>query len=97
MGVPYIAEREQERWVRESVAHALSLGVEVVSLIPVRGGNGELERLQRLGAWRPPSLELLERCFEPFIGLRDAVVQLDPWDLATVRGCDCCEQQRRER
>ena len=39
-------------------------GAAVVSIIPVRGGNGELERLAKLGRFTPPTLNQLESALD---------------------------------
>ena len=62
VGVPFVAPEEQAQWVAESVRHAVAAGARSVALIPVRGGNGELERLRDLGEFEPPDLALLEEC-----------------------------------
>ena len=38
--------------------------MEQVSLIPVRGGNGEMERLAAAGEWQAPALGQLEEALE---------------------------------
>src|SRR5258708_16939447 len=40
-----------------SVEYAAQRGASVVSIIPVRGGNGEMERLAALGHFTPPRSE----------------------------------------
>ena len=60
VGVPFVPAEEQAQWAAASVRHAVAAGARSVALIPVRGGNGELERLQRLGEFRPPDLALIE-------------------------------------
>jgi archaeosine synthase beta-subunit len=64
VGVPHVADQAQVEWTRRTVARAAELGAAVASLIPVRGGNGELERLRDLGEWRPPTLALVEDCLD---------------------------------
>lgn len=97
VGVPFVPADEQAKWVAESVRHAVRAGARSVALIPVRGGNGELERLRGLGLFEPPDLALLEECLGE--GLRAAeaslAVQVDPWDLDQVAaGCDACRDAR---
>ena len=62
IGAPFVPAGEQAAWARESVRHAARAGARSVALIPVRGGNGELERLRRLGRFEPPDLALLQEC-----------------------------------
>ena len=81
VGVPYLAVEKQLECTLRSVEHALDRGARVVSLIPVRGGNGELERLQAEGRWRPPDLRLLEACLRRAVQDARGVVQVDTWDL----------------
>ena len=97
VGVPFVQAAEQAKWVAESVRHAARAGARSVALIPVRGGNGELERLWALSEFEPPSLRLLEESLAG--GLQAAegsvAVQVDPWDLDQVAsGCDACRDAR---
>ena len=74
------------------------LGACHVSLIPVRGGNGALERLAGQGLFRPPDIALLESaldaCLEAGAG---AVVTADLWDLERLAACPHCFAARRHR
>ncbi|HVS16796.1 MAG TPA: radical SAM protein [Thermoanaerobaculia bacterium] len=109
VGVPHVEAGQQVEWTRRTVARAVALGASMVSLIPVRGGNGELERLRGLGRWRPPTLALLEDCLDAALaelaaGLAvtgaegaAAVVQADPWDLEPLTDCAACAGPRLER
>ena len=99
VGVPFVPAAEQARWVAESVRHAARAGARSVALIPVRGGNGELERLRGLGLFEPPDSSA-EPPARP-TGLRVAAagpaptVQVDLWDLDQVAsGCDACRDDR---
>jgi radical SAM enzyme (TIGR01210 family) len=91
---PYVPTPESVEWAVRSVEHALNLGVDVVSLIPMRGGDGELRRLADHGVLVPPSLELLDQAMEACLGLGRGVVLADLWDAETMRGCDGCRQRR---
>ena len=62
VGVPFVLAEEQAEWTARSVRHAARAGARSVALIPVRGGNGELERLRELREFEPPDLALLEEC-----------------------------------
>ncbi len=80
------ADREQARWTIESLLWARARGARCATIIPVRGGNGALEELQRRGWWQPPTLEGLEDCFDRALELErpDFDVHLDLWDLERV-------------
>ncbi len=98
IGAPFVPEAAAENAVLESAVFALEHGAGVVSLVPVRGGNGELERLAGLGLWHPPTLDLVERSFHRCLGelcYPAGVVLLDEWDLERVPGgCAKCRRQR---
>ena len=98
VGVPFVPAAEQARWVSESVRHAGRAGARSVALIPVRGGNGELERLRGLGEFEPPDLALLEECLAGGLQVADGAsltVQVDPWDLDQVAAsCESCRNAR---
>ena len=94
---PFEAEGEAVVWAVKSARHARDLGARVVSLIPVRGGNGALEALQAQGRFRPPTLETLERALEEALAIGGAVFLADTWDLERLRECGECFGRRRER
>ena len=97
VGVPFVPAEEQARWAAASVRHAADAGARSVALIPVRGGNGELERLRELGEFRAPDLALVEEALARGIEVSGgkAAVQVDPWDLERVESaCDACRGAR---
>ncbi|MXZ40107.1 MAG: radical SAM protein [Holophagales bacterium] len=97
VGVPFVQAAEQAKWVSESVRHASRAGARSVALIPVRGGNGELERLREVGEFAPPSLRLLEESLALSLHAAEGsvAVQVDPWDLDQVAsGCESCRDVR---
>ena len=98
-GTPYIDLSEQEAWTLRSIEHAAVQGAGVVSIIPVRGGNGALEELATLGSWSPVTLEMTERLFARALALDlgDTVVQVDVWDLERLATCPECFPARRAR
>ncbi len=105
VGVPFLAAAEQVDWAVRSARDALRLGARHVSLIPVRGGNGTMERLEAAGDWQAPTLESLERSFETLLAQSGAaddvetggVVSVDTWDLERFSSCPSCFADRRER
>lgn len=100
VGAPWLDRRQSLDWSVASAAHALAQGARVVALIPLRGGNGELERLAAAGSFRPPSLAEIEavcaRAFE-LPGAGRAVVVVDTWDLERFALCSACGADRVAR
>jgi hypothetical protein len=63
----------------------------------VRGGNGELERLQALGQFTPPTLSQLEDALDRSLQFTNAVVTADLWDAERLALCEHCLPERIER
>jgi radical SAM enzyme (TIGR01210 family) len=97
LGAPYVPASESIVWTVRAVEYAVERGASVVSIIPVRGGNGELERLQRLGFFTPPSLTELEAALEECLQSTRTVVTADLWDVDRLRACEHCRPARVER
>ncbi len=98
VGVPFVPLADQVEWVLQSAREAVAHGARVVSLIPVRSGNGSLERLAAEGLFEPPSTALLEEACDAVVGAGlDAAVQLDLWDIESHLECASCSVARRAR
>ena len=97
LGVPGIPAAESIEWAVRSAEHAASQGAALVSIIPVRGGNGEMERLSALGLFAPPTLRELESALDRCVGWTDTVVTVDLWDVERLEACPACREQRVER
>ena len=102
VGAPFVPPAEAAEWAVRSAAHAFDRGAEAVALIPVRGGNGELERLAEEGDFRPPRLADLEAALDGTLALAAVragrgVVAADLWDLDRFADCPACFAPRRER
>jgi radical SAM enzyme (TIGR01210 family) len=97
LGAPYVPVEESIEWTVRSVEHAAAQGAGRVAIIPVRGGNGELERLQEIGAFVPPTLTQLECALEQCLAIRSTVVTADAWDIDRLPGCENCRPQRVAR
>jgi radical SAM enzyme (TIGR01210 family) len=97
LGVPHVPVSESIDWTVRTVEYAASRGAAVVSIIPVRGGNGELERLAALGEFAPPALSHLEEALDRCMQLTDTVVTADTWDLERLASCAHCRDERGRR
>lgn len=99
LGVPYVPPTASVEWAVRSAAHAAERGASVVSIIPVRGGNGEMERLEGEGHFVPPTLAQLEaaldRCIEGRVG--PTVFTADLWDIERLPACTQCREERVAR
>jgi len=97
LGAPYVEANESVAWARRTVEYAVERGAATVSIIPVRGGNGELERLEALGHFTPPSLSQLEDALDGCLQLKNTVVTADIWDVERLSACEHCKSKRIER
>jgi len=97
LGAPHVGVDESVEWTVRTVEYAIERGATVVSIIPVRGGNGELERLQALGQFTPPTLSQLEESVDQCLHFSDAVVTADLWDAERLSACNDCKPERIER
>jgi len=97
LGAPHIPAKESVAWTVRAVEYAVERGASVVSIIPVRGGNGEMERLQRLGLFTPPTLSQLEEALDASLQFTSTVVNADLWDVERLPGCEDCRSDRIAR
>ncbi|HEV7387065.1 MAG TPA: hypothetical protein VGN73_00505 [Gemmatimonadaceae bacterium] len=97
LGAPSIPVEESLEWTVRTVAYAIQRGASIVSIIPVRGGNGEMERLQSLGDFVPPTLSQLEDALDACAPMAPAVVTADMWDVERLPAPACCRQDRIAR
>ncbi len=97
LGAPYVPVTETVEWTVRSVEYAVDRGASIVSIIPVRGGNGELERLHSLGDFQPPTLMQLEAALRESQRFDHAVVTVDLWDVERLGGCTFCKPERVAR
>jgi hypothetical protein len=97
LGVPHVPAAESIEWAVRSAEYAAARGATRIAIIPVRGGNGELEQLQALGHFVPPTLAQLETALEHCLGLASVVVTADLWDVERLPACDACRGERVAR
>lgn len=97
LGAPYVPAQESIEWTVRTVEYALARGAGRIAIIPVRGGNGEMERLQALGDFVPPTLIELETALQHCLGFSPAVVTADLWDIERLPACEACRPARVAR
>ena len=97
LGAPHIPVAETIEWTVRTVEHAVSCGSAMVCIIPVRGGNGEMERLAALGEWAAPTLAQLETALERCLTHASVVVTADMWDVERLAACGDCRDARVDR
>src|SRR5882762_6142260 len=97
LGAPYVPAEESIDWTVRTVEYAAARGATRIAVIPVLGGNGEMERLQSLGHFVLPTLAQLETVLERCLALSPAVVSADLWDVERLRGCEACRADRVAR
>jgi hypothetical protein len=99
LAAPFVPPEEAVAWTVRSVGYAVERGAAMVAIIPVRGGNGEMERLQASGSFTPPTLRQLESALDDAleaVGDR-AAVTADLWDVEKLPACERCRSDRVER
>lgn len=97
LNAPHVPADESVEWTVRAVEYAAERGASVVSIIPVRGGNGEMERLESLGKFTPPTLGGLEAALEQCLRLAPTVVTADVWDAQRLPQCAECGPARVDR
>jgi hypothetical protein len=93
VGVPFIASSVQHHWTVRSASFAFDCGASVVSLIPLRTGNGALEAL----GVAEPMLTDLEAALDGALADGRGRVFADLWDLERFAKCWSCLGDRRDR
>ena len=96
LGAPYVEPERAVEWAVRTAEYAAGRGAAAIALIPVRGGNGELERLAALGHFTPPTLVQLETALDACLG-GPAAVAADLWDIDRLSACADCRPRRVER
>ena len=97
LGAPHVPAAESIAWTVRAVEYAVERGAAMVSIIPVRGGNGEMERLETLGQFTRPTLSQLEDALDRCLQFTDTVVTADLWDVDRIISCEHCASRRIER
>lgn len=88
---------ENMEWCLKSVKFAFDSGASACSIIPVRAGNGIMEKLRKTGEYVPPELGALEEVFDRALSLEMGRVFCDLWDLEKFSDCPACFNRRKNR
>jgi len=94
---PFLSEAEGVYWAKKSMDFAFDVGIECCTVIPVRSGNGTVDKLMDMGQYSPSSIESLEEVLDYGINLNVGRVFADTWDLRLFSKCDECIESRIER
>jgi hypothetical protein len=94
---PFLDEAEGIFWSERSLDFAFATGVECCTVIPVRSGNGSMEKLKEMGLYSPPDIRSLEEVLEYGIKLQAGRVFADVWDIGLFSSCEKCKDKRTHR
>ena len=99
LGAPCVPPDESVEWVVRTAEYAAQRGAAIVSIIPARGGNGEMERLASLGDFTPPTLRQLEAALDRCLRVvpSTTAVGADLWDVTRLPACGRCQSARIDR
>ena len=93
---PGIASDESIEWTWATAGYASQRGVRHVSVIPLRAGNGWIDRLIASGEYRLPTLSMVRAFYDAYPRLdwkwpRTSVFEFDLWDWQNLQGgCGRC-------
>lgn len=94
---PFLSESEGIYWAERSLDFAFKAGVECCILIPVRAGNGAMDKLLEKGIFTLPDIRSLEKVLEYGIEQQAGRVFADVWDLRLFSKCNKCLGDRTKR
>ena len=93
---PGIATNESIEWTWKTVAYAIERKVRHVSIIPVRAGNGWIDRLIHLGEYHLPTVATVRSLIDSSGNCdrrihSSSVIEFDLWDWDNLKGgCTVC-------
>jgi len=102
VGLPWVPAAEFAAWSARSVEHAAAVGIDRASLIPLRTGNGALDRLSAEGDLEAVTLGHMEAALETALAAIAAIpgrmtVEIDLWDAQRLHSCPRCVEARISR
>jgi radical SAM enzyme (TIGR01210 family) len=97
LGLPLMSEESAIEWTLRSIGHAFAVGAGCCSIIPMRAGNGIMDRLAAEGRFTPPRLRSLEAVLKSGLLLGQGRVFVDLWDAERLTSCPRCGPRRLKR
>ena len=94
---PFVFPDDSLQWAERSIDFAFDCGATAVCLIPTRGGNGAMERMQENGLFSAPQLRTVEAALDYGIHLGRGRVFVDLWNSDRIIACPACRAARLER
>lgn len=94
---PFHTEEEGVRWAKKTLDFAFDSGAACCAIIPVRAGNGAMDRLAEAGLFSPPDIRSLEEVTEYGIIQNRGIVLADLWDIERFSSCSGCKELRINR
>lgn len=94
---PFLSESQGIYWAERSIDFAFNAGVECCIVIPVRAGNGAMDRLMAMNMFSSPDIKSIEKVLEYGIELKAGRVFADVWDIGLFSSCEKCTDQRIKR
>ena len=91
---PFLSETEGIEWAIKSAEFAYDSGVECVTIIPTRGGNGALDELAENGQFSTPTIRSLEMVQDHCLSLKRGRAFADLWDIEHFYNCNNCNSTR---
>jgi radical SAM enzyme (TIGR01210 family) len=95
--LPGMSEEESVEWAVRSIEQAFAAGARCCAVIPMRAGNGIMDKLASTGDFTPPRLIALETVMEAGMQLGGGRVFVDLWDLERLFRCERCGPARSAR
>ncbi len=100
---PGVDRNESVEWTLRTVAYAIERKVRHVSIIPVRAGNGWIDRLIETKEYQLPTVSMIQDLYQSFsrseifsAGISSAentTIEFDLWDLENWQdGCPKCRE-----
>ena len=93
---PGLPAEETIEWTWQTVAFAVERKVRHVSIIPVRAGNGWVDKRIAAGEYQLPTVAMVRKLFDclsllDWHGPGKSVIEFDLWDWENLKGsCDRC-------
>ncbi len=93
---PGLPAEDSIEWTLKTVEFALERQVRHVSIIPVRAGNGWIEKLIDSGRYELPTVSMVRQLFDAFPRCNwhfptTSIIEFDLWDWDNLHGsCDHC-------